>query len=169
MSAHLNTIRDVSRALPALVSVPDLEIPVSTALLDAVAAEFRERHAGLRPVIECAGEALAGTMKSHDPGERADPDGEGARALEQAETYFKDRLVELRRLRDACVDLGVAPPHPVLGALRRLDELYESIVATMQEVRWSVLILDGTRDRADSPDGRAFAASSEWLTSLNEG
>ena len=168
MLAQSNTIRDVSRALPALVSGPDLELPVSTALLDAAAADLRDRYASLCPVIDRAGEALAEAMKNHDPEETADPHGEGASALEQAEAYFKERRTELQRQREACVELGAPPSHGVFNALRRLDDLYESIIATMQEVRWSVLISDGVKDRAASPAGRAFATSSEWLASLHE-
>ena len=168
MLAQSNTIRDVSRALPALVSVPAIEVPVSTAPLDAVATDLRKRHASLRPVIDRAGNALAEAMKRHDPEGTADPDGEGAGALEQAEAYFKDSRVELQRLRTACVELGASPSHEVFDALGRLDDLYVWIIATMQEVRWSVLIFDGVRDRADSPGGRTFATSTEWLASLHD-
>ena len=167
MLAQSNTIRDVSRALPALVSEPKFEVPVSTALLDAVATGLRQRHVGLRPVIDRAGNALAEAMKRHDPEETADPEGEGVAALEQTEAYFKDSRAELQRLRKACVELGASPSHGVFDALHSLDELYVSIIATMQEVRWSVLIFDGVRDRADSLAARTFATSSEWLASLD--
>ena len=43
-----------------------------------------------------------------------------------------------------------------------------SIIATTQEVRWSVLIFDGITDRAESPAGRTFATSSEWLAYLHD-
>ncbi|MDE0037293.1 MAG: hypothetical protein OXU77_06980 [Gammaproteobacteria bacterium] len=149
------------------MSGPKIEVPVSTGLLDALANELRERHASLHPVIDRAGHALAEAMKRHDPEETADPQGEGAGALEQAESYFKDSRAELQRLRKACVELGASPSHRVFTALRNLDELYVSIIAIMQEVRWSVLIFDGVRDRADSPAGRTFATSSEWIASLH--
>lgn len=168
MLAPTNTIRDVSRALPALASGPEIEVPVSTALLDAVATDLRERHASLHPVIDRAGEALADAMKRHDPKETADPEGEGAGALEQAEAYFKDCRAELQHLRQACVELGASPSHGVFDALRHLDDLYVSIIATMQEVRWSVLIFDGVSDGAGSPARRTFATASEWLASLHD-
>lgn len=169
MLAQLNTIRDVSRALPALTSGADFEVmPVSTALVDSVATGLRKQHAGLRPVIDRAGEVLAEAMKEHPSDEIIDPEGDGAVALEQAEAYFKGRRAELERLREACVGLGTSPSHGVFNALRRLDDLYVSIIGSMQEVRWSVLIFDGVRDRVDSPAPRAFATSSEWLASLNE-
>ena len=168
MLAHSKTIRDVSRALPALVSSPDLDVPVSAELLDAHAEELRARYDSLLPVIDCAGNTLAGVMKMHDLEENADPTGEGAQALEQAEAYFKHRREDLRQLRDAFVKVGASPSHDVFDALDRLDNLYMWIVATMQEVRWSVLIFDGVRDRAESPGRRALSSSSEWLASLNE-
>ena len=168
MLTHSKTIRDVSRALPALVSDPDLDVLVSAELLDAHAAGLRARYDNLLPVIDCAGNTLAGVMKTHDPEETADPKGEGARALEQAEAYFKHRQEDLRHLRDAFVEVGASPSHDVFDALDRLDNLYMWIVATMQEVRWSILVFDGVRDRAKSPGGRTFASSSEWFASLNE-
>ena len=168
MLEQSNTIRDVSRALPALVSGPDFEAPVSTALLDAAAKELCERHASLRPVIDRAGDALAEAIESHDPEETADPEGEGEKALEQAEAYFKDRRAELQRLRETCADLGASPSHRVFNELRSLEDLYVSIIGIMQEVRWWVLIFDGVRDSAYSPRERTFTTSSEWLASLHE-
>ena len=168
MLAHSKTIRDVSRALPALVSDPDLDVPVSAELLDAHAAGLRERHDNLLPVIDRAGNTLAEAMKAHNPEESADPEGEGVRALEQAEAHFKHRREELLHLRDAFVNVGASPSHEVFEAVDRLDNLYMWIVATMQEVRWSVLIFDGVKDGAKSPERRTFTASSEWLASLHE-
>ena len=168
MSAHPNTIRDVSRALPALVSDPDVDVPVSAELLDAHAIGLRQRYDNLLPVIDRAGNTLAQAIEKLDPDEIADPKGEGARALEQAEAYFKHRREELRHLRDAFVDVGASPSHEVFDALDRLDNLYMWIVATMQEVRWSVLIFEGVKDKAESAEARSFTSSSEWLASLHE-
>ena len=77
MLAHSNTIRDVSRALPALAAAPDLEVAVSAELLDAHAKGLREWYDSLLPVIDRAGNTLAEAMKTHDSEESADPDGEG--------------------------------------------------------------------------------------------
>ncbi len=168
MLAQLNTIRDVSRALPALTSGADFEaIPVSTALVDSVATGLRKQHASLRPVLNRAGEVLAEAMKEHPSEETIDPEGDGAVALEQAEAYFKGRREELQRLRESCIGLGTSSSHRVFNALQQLDDLYASIIDIMQDVRWSVLISDGVRDRADSPAPRTFATSSDWLASLN--
>ena len=168
MLAHLHTVRDVSRALPALVSGPDLKTPDSAELLDTYATALRKLYDDFRPVIDRAGHALSEAMKNHSPDEIADPDGEGASALEQSEDYFKHRRKELGRLRQAFVGLGAPPSHDVFDSLERLDNLYLWIVAAMQEVRWTLLVFDGLRDSADSPPRRAFASSTEWLASLNE-
>ena len=168
MLAYSKTIRDVSRALPALVSSPDLDVPVSAELLDAHAEELRARYDSLLPVLNLAGNKLAEGLKTHDSEKNADPTGEGAQALEQTEAYFKHRREDLRQLRDSFVKVGASPSHNVFDALDRLDNLYMGIVATMQEVRWSVLIFDGVRDGAKPPKRRALSSSSEWLASLNE-
>ena len=168
MSAHPNTIRDVSRALPALVSDPDLDVPVSAELLDAHTIGLRQRYDNLLPVINRAGNTLAQAIEKLDPDEIADPKGDGARALEQAEAYFKGRREELRHLRDAFVEVGASPSHEVFEVLDRLDNLYVWTVATMQEVRWSVLIFEGVKDKAESAEARSVTSSSEWLASLHE-
>ena len=79
MLAHAATIRDFSRALPTLVSDPDLDAPVLAELLDAHAAGLRLRYDNLLPVIDRAGNALAEATRELGPEERADPEGEGAR------------------------------------------------------------------------------------------
>ena len=168
MLAESKTIRDIGRALPALVSGPDLGVPVSADLLDAHATALREQYDSLFAVLDRAGNALAEAIETRNPEEIADPDGEGARALERAEAHFKRRRQELRQLRDAFVEVGASPSHDVFDALDHLDNLYMRTVATMQEVRWSVLIFDGVRDRADAPGGRAFASASAWLASLDD-
>lgn len=76
MLARSNIIRDVGRALPALVSGPDLGVPVSGELLDAHATALYEQYDSLLPVFERAGDALSKAAKSRNPEGTADPDGE---------------------------------------------------------------------------------------------
>ena len=92
--------------------------------------------------------------------------GEGVAALEQTEAYFKRRREQLLHLRDAFVEIGASPSHEIFEALDRLDNLYIWIVATMQDVRWDVLIFEGLKAKAASPDERSFTSSAEWLASL---
>lgn len=161
------TIRDVSRALPALVPAdPELAVPVSAELLDAHTKGLRRHYDELFPVIDRAGHTLAEAIERLDPEESPDPDEEGAAALEQAEVYLKHRLERLGHLRAACAEAGAPPSHSVFEALDRLDDLYTWIIATMQEVRWAVLISEGLRDKAESPKGRSFTSSVDWLASL---
>lgn len=169
MLAHTQTIRDVSRALPAFVADPDLDGPVSAELLDAHTTGLRQQYDSLLPVIERGVRALEEAIKKLDREESPDPKGEGASALEQGEAYFKRRRDQLQQLRDAFSDVGAPPTHEVFDALDHLDDLYMWIVVTMQEVRWSVLILEGLRDKARTPECRSFTSSAEWLASLREG
>ena len=169
MLAHSKTIRDVSRALPALVpDDPDLAVPISAELLDAHTKGLRCHHDNLFPVIDRAGHTLAEAIKKLGPGESPDPEGEGAAALERAEVHFKQRQEQLGHSRDAFIEVGAPPSHEVFEALDRLDNLYTWIIATMQEVRWAVLISEGLEDKAESPDGRSFTSSAKWLKSLRE-
>lgn len=169
MLEHSNTIRDVSRALPALLPAdPDLAAPSSAKLLDAHTEGLRQHYDDLFPVIDRAGHTLAEEIKKLDPGESADPDGEGVAALEETEAYFKHRRDQLLRLHDEVVDIGAPPSHEVFDALGRLDNLYMWIVATMQEVRWAVLFAEGVKAQADSPERRFFTSSTEWLEALRE-
>ena len=167
MPKHSTTIRDVSRALPALVpSDPVLAVPLSADRLDAHAEELHHHYDDLFPVVDRAGHTLAGAIKKLDPGESPDPDGEGVAALEQTEAYFKRRREQVLHLRDAFVEIGASPSHEIFEALDRLDNLYMWIVATMQDVRWDVLIFEGLKAKAASPDERSFTSSAEWLAFL---
>lgn len=168
MLAQSNTIRDIGRALPALVSGPDLAVPVSAELLDAHARSLRELHDSLHPVIDRACSVLADAMKARDPAEPADPDGEGVGAMEHGERYFTQRIEELQQQRAAFADLHAPPTHDVFRELDRLEHLYVWTVGIMQEVRWSVLIGDGIADRAASPAPRAFTSPAEWVASLDD-
>ena len=169
MLEHSNTIRDVSRALPALLPAdPDLAVPSSAKLLDAHTKGLRQHYDDLFPVIDRAGHTLAEAIKKLDPGESADPDGEGVAALEQTEAYFKHRREQLLHWHDAFVEMGASPSHGVFAALDRLDNLYMWIGATMQEVRWAVLFAEGVRAQAESSETRLYTSSAEWLACLRE-
>ena len=165
-------IRDVGRALPWLVAEPQSEpIPTGvslrerTDLLDAHAEGLRLRHDTLYPVIDRAGHKLAAAFKELDPAEITDPEGEGAEALEKAEAYFHTQRDELDRLRHALIDAGAPPDHDVFEALDRLGGLYAWIVASMQEVRWTVLAADGART---PPSGRTFTSGASLVAALDE-
>lgn len=115
----------------------------------------------IRPAHAKAIERLA-------PGESPGPDRDGVAALEQAEVYLKHRQEQLRASRHAFVEADTTPSRGVFEALDRLDDLYARIVATMQEVRWAVLISEGLSDKTESPECRSFTSSAEWLACLRE-
>ena len=164
-------IRDVGRALPWLASEPRPEpIPAGVSrrkraeFLDARAEGLRRRYDSLYPVIDRAGRKLAAAFAELKPASVADPEGEGAEALEQAEAYFHAQREDLNRLRSDLSKAGAPPGHDVFDALDRLDGLYAWIVATMQEIRWTVLIADGMQ--AD-PSERTFTSGDALVAALD--
>lgn len=137
-------------------------------LLDAHTNGLCQQYDNLLSVTDRAGNTLTKAIERLASGESPDPDGEVAPALEQAEVCFKHRQEQLRHSRRAFVEAGASPSHRVFKALDRLDNLYTWIVGAMQEVRWAVLISEGLMEKAESPEGRSFTSSIEWLASLLE-
>ncbi len=165
-------IRDVGRALPWLVAEPRSEpIPIGvslrerTELLDALVEDLRSRYDTLYPVIDRGGQKLAAAFNELDPASIMDPEGEGAEALEKAEAYFHAQRDDLGCFRAALIDAGAPRGHDVFDALDRLDGLYAWIVATMQEVRWTMLIADGRRT---PPGERRFTSGASLVAALDE-
>lgn len=166
------TIRDVGRALPWLASEPPTEsIPTGTSaekrteLLDAHAQGLRHRYDSLYPVIDRAGRKLTAAFKELNPSEIVDPGGEGTEALETAEAYFHAQRIDLSRLRNALIEAGAPPDHDAFDALDRLEGLYAWIVATMQEIRWTLLIVEGARL---PPNARIFTSGANLVAALDD-
>ena len=171
MLAH-EAIRDVSRALPLLASEPQAEcfppsLPVEgrAGFFKAHAEGLRELHAVLHPVLDRAGMKLAAALEATDTNEILDPEGEGSEALEKAEAYFNTQRDQLARMRNAFKEAGAPSDHDVFTALDTLAGLYAWIVATMQEVRWALLIPDGMR-WPETP--RTFTSGAELVAALDE-
>ena len=165
-------IRDVSRALPWLASEPRTEpIPTGmspeerTKFLGAYAQGLRHRYESLYPVVDRAGRKLMAELEELTPAEIADPEGEGAEALEKAESYFHTQRADLARLRATLIEADAPPDHDAFDALNRLDELYAWIVATLQEIRWTVLIVGGVRI---PPTGRTFTSGADLVAALDD-
>ena len=166
------TIRDVGRALPWLASEPPTEsIPTGTSaekrteLLDSHAQGLRHRYDSLYPVIDRAGRKLAAGFEELNPAEIIDPEGEGTEALETAEAYFHAQRIDLSRLRNALIEVGAPPDHDAFDALDRLDGLYAWIGATMQEIRWTLLIVDGVRPPSTA---RMFTSGADLVAALDD-
>lgn len=165
-------IRDVSRALPWLAAEPEHEpIPAGVSLagrmdiLNVHAEGLRRRHDHLYPVIDRAGHKLAAAFEELNPDAIVDPEGKGTEALEKAEAHFDSRRTDLSHMRKALIEAGAPHEHDVFEELDRLDGLYAWLIATMQEVRWTVLIADG---RLASPSERKFTSGSELVAALDQ-
>lgn len=170
------TIRDVGRVLPWLASEPRPE-PLPTGLptekraelLEVHAEALRNLHAELYPVFDRTCQKLSAelsaTVDGLGPNEILDPEGQGRQALEDAEAHFIAQGEELQCLRDALIDAGAPSDHDVFKALERLAGLYGWIVATMQELRWAVLIADGLRAPGN---GRTFTTGADLVSALDD-
>lgn len=165
-------IRDVSRALPWLAAEPGYEpIPTGislaerTDILDSHAEGLRRRYDHLYPVIDRGGHKLVAAIKEWNPDSVADPEGKGAESLEKSEAYFHTQRGDLHLLREALIEAGASHDHDVFRALDRLDGLFAWIIATMQEIRWAVLIADGKRA---PPSKRRFTFGSALVAALDE-
>lgn len=166
------TIRDVGRALPWLASEPapeplpaDLAVEDLTQHFDAHAEGLRRQYTVLHALLDRAGKKLAAALDQADPHEILDPEGEGSEALETAEAYFNTQQNQLTRMRDAFKEAGAPSDHDVFKALDSLAGLYAWIVATMQEVRWALLITDGVRGPKTA---RTFTSGAELVAALDE-
>ena len=93
-------------------------------IFDAHAEGLRRRYDSLYPVIDRAGRKLAAAFEELKPAVIADPEGEGAEALEKAEAYFHAQREDLNRLRNNLSHADAPPDHNVFDALDRLDGLY---------------------------------------------
>lgn len=166
------TIRDVARALPWLASDPrpeplpaDLGVEDLTEHFNAHAEGLRHEYTVLHALLDRAGKKLAAALDEADPHEILDPAGEGSEALEKAEEYFNTQRDQLERMRGAFVEAGAPSDHDVFKALDSLAGLYEGIVATMQKVRWDLLITDGVKEPETA---RSFTSGAELVAALDE-
>ena len=167
------TLRDVSRTLPWLASKPggtgkDATLadvvarkPVDRqpAVVDGCAAAMRDRYETLYPVLH----RLEAEVESASSEEITDPDGEAAVSLEATEAYFDRERRELGRLRAALADAAGAE-HPVFDELARLDAFFTSLIARLQQIRWTLLIADGVRAPTT---GRTFRSGKALVAALD--
>lgn len=96
-----------------------------------------------------------------------DPDGTAMQALEQSERYFRAECGELERIRAALMALGYAAAHGsgVFKELEEFHELFTSVVSWSQEVRWLILINDGT---LAPTTGKTFTSGADLISSLDD-
>ena len=105
--------------------------------------------------------------KNFPPGQEMDPDDIAVPALEKGEAYFINERKELRDIRDILQRSGGAKLHgtEVFSELERLDELLKSLVTFFQEIRWLILVNDGSVP--PSKEG-IYASGAEFMASLKD-
>ena len=111
---------------------------------------------------------LLKAAKDFPLGQEMDPDDIGVPALEKGEAYFINERKELSDIRDILQRSGGTKVYgaEVFEELERLDELFKSLVTLFQEIRWLILINDGS-----VPLGKEgiYASGEEFMASLELG
>ncbi len=126
---------------------------------------FRERHDAVANVCTAFQGRLQKAAEGFPLGRAMDPDGIVVPELEKSEGYFRKEREELHDVRDALQRIGGAEAYgaEVFAALERLDKLFEYLVASLQELRWAIMIHDG----ALAPStGGTCASGSEFMASM---
>ena len=128
---------------------------------------LREQYNTQAALIATYPDRLLKAAKNFPPGQEMDPDDVGVPALEKGEAYFINERKELRDIRDALQRSGGANVHgtEVFEELDRLDELFKSFVTLFQEIRWLILINDGSVP--PSKEG-IYASGEEFMASLED-
>ena len=136
-------------------------------VIQALTDSFRERYNAQVAIIDTFHDRLLKAAKDFPPGQEMDPDDVGVPALEKGEAYFIEERKALRDIRDALQRSGGAKVHgtEVFEELERLDELLKSLVTLFQEIRWLILINDGSVP--PSKDG-IYASGAEFMASLED-
>ena len=136
-------------------------------MIQALTDNFRERHNAQATIIATFHDRLLKAAKDFPPGQEMDPDDIGVPALERGEAYFINERKALRDIRDALQRSGDKKVHgtEVFEELDRLDELFKSLVILFQEIRWLILINDGSVP--PSTEG-LYTSGAEFMASLED-
>ena len=132
-----------------------------------LAHELRERREAVTTAISQMTGKLKAEVESTKPGTIMDPDGTATQALEQAEEYFRMECEELDGVRAALKASGDVAIHDsrIFEELEELHRLFASIVSWSQEVRWLILINDGT---LAPTTGKTFTSGADLISSLDD-
>ncbi len=160
IASHSDIVYHVGHILPWLAEAPGrndlswIRSPNPGRAIDhrieetviGLARNSRERRESVTTAISRMTDKLKTEVESVEPGTIMDPDGAAVQALEQAEEYFRTECEELIRLHTALKALRSAAVHDsgVLDELDQLRSVFTDIVSWAQEVRWLMLINDGT-------------------------
>ena len=112
-------------------------------------------------------EKIKTEVESVEPGTTMDPDGAATQALEQAEEYFRTECKELARLHTALKALrsSAVDDSGVIDELDKLRLLFTDIISWAQEVRWLMLINDGT---LAPTTGKTFESGADLIAALDD-
>ena len=146
----------------------NLAQPTNPEVNDAVlelTRELRDRREAVTTTISQMTTKLKAEIESAKPGTPMDPDGTGTQALEEGEGYFRRQSAELESVRKALRVSGGVAVHgrTIFEELEQLHRLFESIVSWSQEVRWLMLINDGS---LAPTTGRSFTSGAELLSAI---
>ena len=135
--------------------------------IQALTDNFRERYNAQAAIITTFQDRLLKAAKDFPPGQEMDPDDIGVPALERGEAYFINERNSLRGIWDALQRSGGEKVHgaEVFEELERLDDLFKSLVILFQEIRWLILVNDGSVP--PSKEG-IYASGSEFMASLED-
>ena len=126
---------------------------------------FSKRHDAIAAVGTTFKDRFQKAAEALRPGQEIDPDDIAVPELEKGEAYFHREREELRDVRDALQRTGGAEAHgaEVFAALDRLDTLFKYLVASFQELRWTIMIHDGSL----APNtGGTCAGGAEFMASM---
>ena len=136
-------------------------------VIQALTDYLREQYNTQAALIATFPDRLLKAAKNFTPGQEMDPNDIGVPALEKGEAYFINERKALRDIRDALQRSGGKKTHgtEVFEELERLDELLKSLVIFFQEIRWLILVNDGSVP--PSKDG-IYASGAEFMASLED-
>ncbi len=136
-------------------------------VIQVLTNSFRERYNAQAAILDTFHDRLLKAAKDFPPGQEMDPDDVGVPALEKGEAYFINERKALRDIRDVLQQSGGANAHgaEVFEELERLDDLFKSLVAWYQELRWLILINDGS---LPSNSGETYTNGAEFMASLED-
>ena len=133
-----------------------------------LAGGFRKRHDAVTAVCTTFQGRLLKAARDFSPGQEMDPDDIAVPELEKGEAYFHKEREDLRDIRKVLQRTGEPQAYgaEVFAELERLDKLFEYVVASFQELRWIIMIHDGSlaqNTEKTCQDGAEFMASVEKL------
>ncbi len=171
-------VRDFAETLPKVATA--LGVPEAPSVANDVMRRHNLAHklvaettkkireaSGACATLYLASERLLEIVKATAPVELSDPEGQGTDLLETAESFLNDVLGELNVARDRLRKAGIRDQFAddLFREFDRLCDLNAKLIASMQDIRWAVLIADGLKEPVGD---RVFQSGKEWLAAALE-